>query len=86
MDNEFGYNFVGSVAKTYGTEMTNGFKTMAFWYQDQKGLVKEIRDRASLESLKHHLFNRLTNNGPGLLIKACVEAIRSRGFERLDGP
>ena len=45
-----------------------------------------IEDGASPKSLKHHLFNRLPNNGPRVLIKACVETIRSRGLERLNGP
>lgn len=58
---------------------------MAFRYHDQKGLVKVVRDGATLKNL-NHLFYRFTDNGLGVLIKAYVEAIGSWGFERLDGP
>lgn len=65
--------------------MTNGFRATAFRYHDQKGLVKVVRDGATLKNL-NHLFYRFTDNGLGVLIKAYVEAIGSWGFERLDGP
>ena len=72
LDNEFGNNFVRSVAKAYRTEVINGFRTLAFRNQYQQGLVKIIGDGAIPKNLKHHLFNRLPNNGLRVLIKACV--------------